>query len=368
MRVILSVSFLLASFCGSSALAHDLEFTYTIVLLRADGKFQVDVTCDLDALALGVAPGVDSEQAVRRLRALPVGELERRVEQVRDRLADLVTVSFDGVAMSIRPRLPDYGHSEEAPIPTILGLTARFRGAIPPDAERIGLRVDRLFPPVYLTVMDEAADIVAHQVLTRGDDSDPFALIPSSRTPPSRLTVARRYFRLGIWHIVPEGLDHILFVLGLFLLSTRLRPLLIQVTAFTVAHTATLALSAYGIVRLPPSVVEPLIAFSIAYVAIENLVTRELKPWRPLVVFLFGLLHGMGFAGFLGELGIPEQQFLTALVSFNLGVEAGQLSVVTAAFLTIGWFHDKSWYRARVTIPLSLGIAAMGLYWAATRL
>ena len=110
------------------------------------------------------------------------------------------------------------------------------------------------------------------------------------------------------------------------------------------------------------------IALSIAYVAIENLVTRELKPWRPLVVFLFGLLHGMGFAGVLGELGIPERQFFAALVSFNLGVEAGQLSVLTAAFLTMGWFRGKPWYRARVTIPLSLGIAAMGLYWAATRL
>ena len=366
MRVL--ICFLLAGFCGSSALGHDLEFTYTILLLRADGSFQVDVTCDLDALALFVAPGVDSEQAVRRLRALPDGELERRVEQVRDRLAELVTVSFDGVAMPNRPSLPEYGHTEESLIPTILGLTARFQGAIPPDAKRIALRVDRLFPPVYLTVMDEAADIVEHQVLTRGSDSDPFALIPGSRTPPSKLTVARRYFRLGIGHIVPEGLDHILFVLGLFLLSTRLRPLLVQVTAFTVAHTVTLALAAYGIVRLPPSVVEPLIALSIAYVAIENLVTRELKPWRPLVVFLFGLLHGMGFAGALGGLGIPEHEFFTALLSFNLGVEAGQLSVLTAAFLTMGWFRDKPWYRARVTIPLSLGIAAMGLFWAATRL
>src|SRR5262249_58079568 len=117
------------------------------------------------------------------------------------------------------------------------------------------------------------------------------------------LATSLRYVRLGFRHILPDGLDHILFVLGLFLLSPRLRPLLVQVSAFTVAHTATLALSTLGLVRLPPAVVEPLIALSIAYVAIENTVVRELRPWRIALVFGFGLLHGLGLAGALGALG-----------------------------------------------------------------
>ncbi len=116
----------------------------------------------------------------------------------------------------------------------------------------------------------------------------------------------RQYLSLGYTHILPKGLDHILFVLGLFLLSPRLRPMLLQVTAFTIAHSITLGLSIYGIVSLPSRIVEPLIALSIAYVAIENLVTRELKPWRLALVFMFGLLHGMGFAGVLRELGLPR--------------------------------------------------------------
>ena len=363
-----------------SAPAHDLEFTYTIVVLKTDGTYQADVTCDLDALALGVGQGADSEQVVRRLRRLPDGELERRMERVRQDLVERVTLSFDGVAVRDAPSFPEYGRTDEAPIPTILGLTARFTGTVPPNAKTITVHVDRMFPPVYLTVLTEGPDVpdvpdvtdapdaVEHQVLTRGAVSDPIFLSPSSREPPGNLELASRYLRLGFWHIIPEGLDHILFVAGLFLLSAKLKPLLLQVTAFTVAHTLTLALSTYGVVRLSPSIVEPLIAVSIAYVGIENLFTRELAPWRPAVVFLFGLLHGLGFAFVIGELGIPEHDFLVTLLSFNVGVEAGQLSVLVLAFLTVGWFRNQPWYRARVTIPVSLIIAIIGLSWAWERL
>src|SRR5438094_3776756 len=110
---------------------------------------------------------------------------------------------------------------------------------------------------------------------------------------------------------VPKGLDHMLFVLGIFLLSRRLRQVLAQVSAFTIAHSVTLALSIYGLVSVSPNIVEPLIAASIAYVAIENIFMSELKPWRLALVFGFGLLHGMGFAGALKELGLPRSEFVT---------------------------------------------------------
>ena len=362
---------LLAVIWANSASAHDLEFTYIIVVLKADGTFQADVTCDLDALVLGVGQGADSEQVVLRLRRLPDGELERRVERVRQDLVDQMTVSFDGVALRDAPGFPEYGQTDDAPIPTIFGLTARFMGTVPPSAKTMTVHVDRLFPPVYLTVLDEthgATDAVEHQVLARGAVSDAIFLSPGSREPPGKLAVAWRYLRLGFWHIIPEGLDHILFVGGLFLLSAKLKPLLLQVTAFTVAHTVSLALSSYGVMGLSPSIVEPLIALSIAVVAIENLATRELSRWRPAVVFLFGLLHGLGFAGVLAELGIPEPDFLVALLGFNVGVETGQLAVLVLAFLSLGWFRNQPWYRVRVTIPISLIIAMIGLYWAWERL
>jgi len=118
---------------------------------------------------------------------------------------------------------------------------------------------------------------------------------------------------------------------------------------------------------LPSRIVEPLIALSIVYVAAENLVTTELKPWRIALVFAFGLLHGMGFAGVLSELGLPRSERLTGLVSFNLGVEGGQLAVIALAFGAIGWLRHKEWYRRRTVWPLSLFLAAVGLYWTVTR-
>src|SRR5437763_16715938 len=138
----------------------------------------------------------------------------------------------------------------------------------------------------------------------------------------------------------------------MFLLSPCLKSVLLQVTVFTVAHTITLGLTIYGVVSLSRSIVEPLIALSIVYVAIENLTTSRLHPWRVALVFAFGLLHGMGFAGVLAELGLPRSEFLPALVSFNVGVEAGQLSVIAAAYLLVAWWAQrKPWYRHRFVMP-----------------
>ena len=180
--------------------------------------------------------------------------------------------------------------------------------------------------------------------------------------------VARQYFGLGYTHILPLGLDHILFVVGIFLLSARWRSVLLQVSTFTVAHSITLGLTMYGIVSLPAKVVEPMIALSIAYVAIENLVVSELKPWRLALVFSFGLLHGMGFAGVLKDLGLPREQFLPALVSFNVGVECGQLTVIVAAFVLFAyWWQSRTWYRQRLVVPASMAIGAIGLFWTVQR-
>lgn len=176
------------------------------------------------------------------------------------------------------------------------------------------------------------------------------------------------YLYLGFTHILPKGLDHILFILGLFLLSIRWRPLLLQVTAFTLAHTLTLGLAMKDIVTAPSSLVEPLIAFSIAYIAIENIFGRNLGKIRLVIVFLFGLLHGLGFASVLTELGVPEGRFLSSLISFNVGVELGQITVLTIAFLLLGIpFGKRPWYRNRITIPLSAAIALTGLYWGIER-
>ena len=176
------------------------------------------------------------------------------------------------------------------------------------------------------------------------------------------------FILLGFHHIVPEGLDHICFVLGLFLLSPRLRPLLVQITAFTAAHSLTLALAMGGIVTMGGRVVESLIALSIVAVAVENVFTREIRPWRWIVVFCFGLIHGLGFAGSFAGLRLAPGDFIRPLICLNLGVELGQLSVVAAAAAATVWFWKKPWYRTAITIPASVAIALVGAYWACQRL
>ena len=185
----------------------------------------------------------------------------------------------------------------------------------------------------------------------------------------SLFEVIGSYIVIGFEHIVPKGLDHILFILGLFLLSTHWRPLLFQVTMFTVAHTITLGLAMNNVVELPANVVEPLIALSIAYVGVENILSRQLHTSRLVLVFLFGLLHGLGFAGVLSDFGMPQDDFTTALISFNVGVEFGQIAVILVAFVLLSiWFKDRQQYRRFIVVPGSAMISIIGFYWFIERL
>jgi len=175
------------------------------------------------------------------------------------------------------------------------------------------------------------------------------------------------FFGQGFVHVLPHGLDHILFVLGLFLLSRTWRPLLLQVTTFTLAHSVTLVLATLGWVNVRASIVEPVIAASIAAVAIENIVHPRYTPWRLLVVFAFGLVHGLGFASALSSLDLPPAALASGLVGFNLGVEGGQLAVITLAFLVTAWVRSPEQYRRWIVIPGSALIAVMGLWWTVQR-
>ena len=176
------------------------------------------------------------------------------------------------------------------------------------------------------------------------------------------------YAKIGFVHIVPKGLDHILFVLGLFFYAARWRPLLGQVTLFTLAHTTTLMLASTGHIVVSPNLVEPLIAASIIYVAFENLRSERLHAGRLVVIFAFGLLHGLGFASVLGDIGLADGQFMVSLISFNIGVELGQLAVLVPAFLLFGVAAGNAlWYRRLIAIPSSYLIGAIGMWMLITR-
>ncbi len=350
------------------ALAHPLAFTEVTLTLREGGAFEANLIYDLDALALGVPVDTNDAELVEALEGLPPEEFATRVAGLRRLFERRIRIRFDGQPAPFEVSFPDYGtpRATDAEIPTVLGLTARLTGRVPEGAATVGFFASRAFGEVHLTIADAGRAVEVRSLLEPGARSDPLDLTGPVE-PPGRLEVAARYTRLGFVHIVPEGMDHILFVLGLFLLSARLRPLVWQVTAFTVAHAATLTLAALGVVSLAPGLVEPLIALSIAYVAIENVLTDRLTRWRPGVVFGFGLLHGLGFAGVLGELGLPERERLLALVTFNAGIELGQLAVIAAAAGSFGWFRSKPWYRRRLAVPVSAVIGLVGVTWAIER-
>ena len=179
------------------------------------------------------------------------------------------------------------------------------------------------------------------------------------------------YLKQGFEHILPEGLDHILFVLGLFLLCRAWKPILIQVTTFTTAHTITLALATLrvgGLDRIDSNIVEPIIAASITIVALENIFRPSYGKFRLLMVFGFGLIHGLGFAQRLIDERIPEGSLGSALLGFNVGVELGQLAVIGLAVAATFWIKDEEKYRKWVVIPASALIALAGIAWAIQRL
>jgi hydrogenase/urease accessory protein HupE len=314
-------------------LAHEIGTTQVRVQFLKDHTYRVDVTT---AAAM----------------------LTRKLKRASTTIDAAAEIHFG--ARSMRP--------EVMMLPVQNGVaTIRYSGDVPRDAGPFSWRWRAAYAAYAVTIETPHAPPV--RVWVEGDArTAPFPL-HQSLLPPSRFDVVRQYLALGFTHIVPLGLDHILFVLGMFLLSSRIKPVLTQVTAFTLAHSITLALSILGVVSVSARIVEPLIALSIAYVAIENLTTTSLKPWRIAIVFAFGLLHGLGFAGVLRELGIPRPELATALVAFNVGVELGQLAVIaTAWLLVVSWAQARPWYRRRLLVPASLAIAAMGLVWTVERL
>lgn len=362
--------------------AHLSPIPMATATIQPDGRFTFNLTFDVMAFALDSFPENVTDLAMNELLDGPVAELGARLGDAQIRFQKEFSVFANGttgaVATLIFPSVADVQrYKESAPLIRLpVMLLVAVEGRMPAGSRSVSFRLPAKLGSVALTVVrpDQPIGVL---IVNSGEATSPLPLkleevaatSPATQAipEPSRWEWARRFLELGFLHILPRGTDHILFVLGLFLLGNSLRPLLIQVTAFTVAHSFTLALSLYGVFRLPPAVVEPLIAFSVAFVALENMFTAKLHRWRLFVVFGFGLIHGLGFAGVLTELGLPRREFATALVTFNAGVELGQLSVIGLAFLAIGWWRGCSWYRRGIVLPASGLIAAIAIYWTIQR-
>ncbi|MBP0482073.1 HupE/UreJ family protein [Sagittula sp. M10.9X] len=269
----------------------------------------------------------DGAEDVDALRALPPKALAERIEGRATEILGPITVTGHAPVMLALDRV----EVDDEPEITLPRETRLFiTGRLPSGTDAITVGWPSRYGTLILRQMGVEDGFTGY--LT-GGPSEPIRIAGGSGR--DGWWTFGSYIPVGFDHILPKGLDHILFVLGLFFLSTRLRPLLWQISAFTLAHTVTLALGALGYVTVSPAIVEPIIAASIVYVAVENLVSDRLHRWRPVVIFGFGLLHGLGFAAVLQEFGLPQAQFFPALIGFNVGVEFGQLTVIAIAFLVV---------------------------------
>ena len=177
------------------------------------------------------------------------------------------------------------------------------------------------------------------------------------------------YLQLGFFHVIPQGFDHVLFILALFLGSNSFKTMAQQGAIFTVAHSFSLGLTSFGLLMPNPPLIEVLIAGSIVYTALDNILNSRLAATRHLVVFCFGLIHGMGFANALTAFGLPKHHYLSALFFFNIGVEIGQILILVLAYLILfKHFGNKIWYKDRVVYPISCIIGCIALYWTISRL
>ena len=181
--------------------------------------------------------------------------------------------------------------------------------------------------------------------------------------------IVKQYLLLGFTHVIPLGFDHILFILSIFFLNSNVKSVIVQCSVFTIAHSFSLALTAAGYIIPPSQIIEPLIALSILFTSIENIVHDKINTYRLVIIFLFGLIHGMGFASALKEIGLPPTHFWASLISFNIGVEFGQITIILLAYFLISkWFSKKFWYKQRIVYPLSSIIGCIALYWTIERI
>ena len=338
---------------------------------------EIEIRTSVEALLTGIngryrntteAPNADEYDKYRQMSG---PDLRRAFSGFEKRFLEGVELRLDGVPAELiikKVDIPEPGYTK-VPRNSVIYL----EGVIPRKTQSITWYYpedfgDHATRVRQVNVETEEYHWSPHQWVKEDVPTEPF-MLNEVFSKPSVTQVIQTYTISGFQHIIPLGLDHILFVLGIFLLSRRLKSILLQVTMFTLAHSITLALGAYGVLEISPRVVEPLIALSIAYVAIENIFFSRINTFRLPVVFAFGLLHGLGFATVLTEFGMPTEDFVAALLAFNVGVELGQLAIVLAAFLGVAiWFKSEQTYHRVVVVPSSLAIAAVGLYWFVDRL
>ncbi|MGJ8642975.1 MAG: HupE/UreJ family protein [Luteolibacter sp.] len=369
-------TYFLAWFVLQTASAHQVD-SVELELLRTDGKWKLEGLLDI-AYMMPESRGVpDAPPLFRKdVMAAPQQEHNRIVQTTEHTMRQLLKLSYNGKELEWDIQFPDFD-IEPLVLPPEEGGWALMKAVItvdqqPGPGEFVASWHDNL--ESTLIVIIEEGDSYGFFPISSGM-SDTLLNVSAPApgeteavtTTPSQASQAENWIISGYQHVIPLGLDHLLFIIGLFLLAPKWKPLMGQSILFTVAHSITLALAILGFITLPSRLVEILIAASIAWIGIENLLMKKLKPSRLILVFAFGLLHGLGFAGVLREkLGdLKGGEVALPLVSFNVGVELAQITVLACAFLLL--IPLKKWTNQIQTVG-SVIVALAGLFWMFERI
>lgn len=343
---------LLLAFCllvgAGPADAHKTNLTTgRIVVEGAEVRYRLTVSAHDLAVVLDIPTDLASP--------IPMERFAARLDSLREYLDEKLLISAAGAAC---PRTAFTVHYQRLPDDVILDLEYACPG--PPQRLLVNYRLFFGVDPGHRAIgtIDYGRGKEEY-LLDRA-----FADIDVNPVERNAFISFGRTLVLGIEHIL-AGIDHVLFIVALLLGGGRFWNLVKIITAFTIAHSLTLSLAWFGIVDLPGRLVESLIAASIAYVALENALGRGMGH-RWLLAFGFGLVHGLGFYGVLSALDLDPQSTVLTLLAFNLGVEVGQLVIVSVLFPLLVWATARPWYR-RAALSGSLGILAVALFWLVER-
>ena len=347
------------------------------ISVYTDERVEIEIRTSVEALLTEIngrfrnTTESPNAEAYDRFREMSADDLTVAFRSFHDRLLNGVQLAIDGKAVPLQIAavdIPPPGYTK-VPRASVIYL----EGHIPRDALALTWYYPLAFGDQAVRVRQVNEETnqwhwSAHQWIREDRPTDPFSLTEIFGQP-SQIKVMNTYVEAGFFHIVPRGWDHMLFIMGIFLMTLKLKPLIWQATMFTLAHSITLTAGVFEWIRLPVAIVEPLIALSIAYVAIENLFLKRMSRLRLPVVFAFGLLHGLGFASMLTDFGLPEGAYIQALLWFNVGVEFGQLAVLFAGYFVLSiWFSRESTFRRWVTLPGSVIIGWIGVSWCYDRI
>ena len=338
---------------ASPAAAHPAPFSYVDVALREGA---VDVTVVAHVFDFAHDLGIASPEVL-----LDPAEVAARGDVLALLLTPRFEIGVDGRTLSCRPS------DAASAAPDQQAVRLRFACASDGAAGVVRVRTV-MFPydPKHQTFLNvyEQGGLKAQAIL----DRDHAAFEYFAGTRQGALAVAARFLPAGIHHIL-IGPDHLLFLVGLLLLGGSLRQLALVVTAFTLAHSLTLSLAVLGVLSPPAQIVEPAIALSIVYVGVDNLMVRQGRDLRAWIALGFGLVHGLGFASVLREMELPPRALGLSLVSFNLGVEIGQLLVVVIVASALAALRARSEVVGRrLAMAGSIGVVGAGSFWFVQRL